>query len=80
MRIGVRLRKFSSIKEYSVIVGDAQIIDVDYEKKVDEMLAKKIDALSTTKIKDEYQELDTVAWTQANINMPKPRLNSFGTN
>jgi hypothetical protein len=39
---GARKRKFSSIKEYSVVIGDAQIIDVDYETKVDEMLGKKI--------------------------------------
>jgi hypothetical protein len=54
---GERLRKFSSIKEYSVEVGDAQIIDVDYEKKVDEMLAKKIDA--ATKASISKQELMT---------------------
>jgi len=59
---GVRLRKFSSIKEYSVIVGDAQIIDVDYEKKVDEMLAKKIDA--ATKASISKQELMTAQQKQ----------------
>jgi hypothetical protein len=56
-KTGERLRKFSSIKEYSVEVGDAQIIDVDYEKKVDEMLAKKIDA--ATKASISKQELMT---------------------
>lgn len=59
---GVRLRKFSSIKEYSVIVGDAQIIDVDYERKVDEMLAKKIDA--ATKASISKQELMTAQQKQ----------------
>jgi hypothetical protein len=59
---GTRLRKFSSIKEYSVIVGDAQIIDVDYEKKVDEMLAKKIDA--ATKASISKQELMTAQQKQ----------------
>jgi hypothetical protein len=59
---GIRLRKFSSIKEYSVIVGDAQIIDVDYEKKVDEMLAKKIDA--ATKASISKQELMTAQQKQ----------------
>ena len=59
---GTRLRKFSSIKEYSVIVGDAQIIDVDYERKVDEMLAKKIDA--ATKASISKQELMTAQQKQ----------------
>ena len=59
---GNRLRKFSSIKEYSVIVGDAQIIDVDYEKKVDEMLSKKIDA--ATKASISKQELMTAQQNQ----------------
>lgn len=47
---GARKRKFSSIKEYSVIIGDAQIIDVDYETKVDEMLSKKIQAATEASI------------------------------
>ncbi len=37
-------RKFSSIKEYGVTVADAQITDVDYEKAVDNLLKKKIEA------------------------------------
>ena len=59
---GDKLRKFSSIKEYSVIVGDAQIIDVDYEVKVDEMLSKKIDA--ATKASISKQELMTAQQKQ----------------
>lgn len=47
---GGKMRKFSSIKEYSVLVGDAQITDVDYEKKVDEMLAKKITAATDASV------------------------------
>jgi len=37
-------RKFSSIKEYAINVGDAQITDVDYQNQVDNMLAQKIKA------------------------------------
>jgi hypothetical protein len=47
---GARKRKFSSIKEYAVVIGDAQIIDVDYEQKVDEMLAKKIQAATEASV------------------------------
>lgn len=47
---GEKLRKFSSIKEYSVLVGDAQIIDVDYEAKVDSMLDKKISAATEASV------------------------------
>ena len=47
---GGRKRKFSSIKEYSVVIGDAQIIDVDYELKVDEMLGKKITAATDASV------------------------------
>lgn len=47
---GQRKRKFSSIKEYGVLVGDAQIIDVDYERKVDEMLGKKITAATDASV------------------------------
>jgi len=47
---GQRKRKFSSIKEYAVVIGDAQIIDVDYETKVDEMLSKKIQAATEASI------------------------------
>lgn len=47
---GARKRKFSSIKEYNVLVGDAQITDVDYEVKVDEMLAKKIQAATDASV------------------------------
>ena len=37
-------RKVSSIKEYGITVADAAVTDVDYEERVDNMLAKKIDA------------------------------------
>ena len=47
---GARKRKFSSIKEYAVVIGDAQIIDVDYETKVDEMLSKKIQAATDASV------------------------------
>lgn len=47
---GVKKRKFSSIKEYAVVIGDAQIIDVDYEVKVDEMLGKKITAATEASV------------------------------
>jgi hypothetical protein len=47
---GDKLRKFSSIKEYNVQVGDAQITDVDYESKVDEMLSKKISAATEASV------------------------------
>lgn len=50
-------RKTSSIKEYGVTVADAAITDVDYEAKVDQMLAKKIDA--ATKASVSKQELMT---------------------
>ena len=54
---GLAKRKFSSIKEYGITVADAQITDVDYESKVDEMLAKKIDAATRSSISK--QELMT---------------------
>lgn len=41
---GMNLRKFSSIKEYGISVGDAQITLVDYEEMVDKLLAAKIQA------------------------------------
>lgn len=44
------MRKFSSIKEYGIGVGDAQITDVDYEKRVDDMLAQKIKASTDASI------------------------------
>lgn len=50
-------RKFSSIKEYEISVGDAQITDVDYQEQVDNMLAKKIEA--STKASVSKQELMT---------------------
>jgi hypothetical protein len=50
-------RKTSSIKEYGITVADAAITDVDYEEKVDVMLAKKIDA--ATKASVSKQELMT---------------------
>lgn len=50
-------RKVSSIKEYGITVADAAITDVDYEKRVDDMLGKKIDA--ATKASIAKQELLT---------------------
>lgn len=50
-------RKTSSIKEYGITVADAAITDVDYEKRVDDMLGKKIDA--ATKASVAKQELLT---------------------
>lgn len=50
-------RKFSSIKEYGITVADAQVTDVDYQKQVDDMLAKKIDAATRASISK--QELMT---------------------
>lgn len=55
-------RKFSSIKEYGITVADANITDVDYEKRVDDMLAKKIDA--STKASIAKQELLTAQQQQ----------------
>ena len=59
---GNKLRKFSSIKEYAVVVGDAQILDVDYEKQVDVMLAKKISASTAASVSK--QELMTAQQKQ----------------
>lgn len=50
-------RKNSSIKEYGITIADAAITDVDYEDRVDAMLAKKIDA--ATKASVSKQELIT---------------------
>jgi hypothetical protein len=55
-------RKVSSIKEYGVTVADAAITDVDYEERVDNMLAKKIDA--STKASVAKQELLTAQQQQ----------------
>lgn len=55
-------RKVSSIKEYGVTVADAAITDVDYEERVDAMLAKKIDA--STKASVAKQELLTAQQQQ----------------
>lgn len=54
---GTYKRKVSSIKEYSITVADAQITDVDYEKQVDDMIAKKVAA--STKASVSKQELMT---------------------
>lgn len=43
-------RKFSSIKEYSITVADAQITGVDYQDAVDAMLQKKIAAATEASI------------------------------
>lgn len=55
-------RKISSIKEYGITVADAAITDVDYEERVDNMLAKKIDA--STKASVAKQELLTAQQQQ----------------
>lgn len=47
---GSAKRKFSSIKDYAINVGDAQITDVDYQAQVDNMLAKKIEAATAASI------------------------------
>lgn len=47
---GMPMRKFSSIKEYAVNVGDAQITDVDYQSQVDNLLAQKIKAAADASI------------------------------
>lgn len=48
--IGNRLRKFSSIKEYGITVADAQITTVDYESRVDDMLARKIESATRASV------------------------------
>ena len=55
-------RKFSSIKEYGITVADAAITDVDYEDRVDKVLAKKIDA--STRASVSKQELLTAQQQQ----------------
>jgi hypothetical protein len=47
---GNNKRKFSSIKEYSISVADAQITQVDYEEAVDKMLQKKIQAATDASV------------------------------
>lgn len=47
---GNKLRKFSSIKEYGITVADAQITTVDYEQRVDDMLAKKIESATRASV------------------------------
>lgn len=54
---GNLLRKISAIREYEISVADASINDVDYEQKVDEKLAKIIEA--STKSAVSRQELMT---------------------
>jgi len=41
---GIPKRKFSSIKEYGITVGDAQITKTVYEDRINTMLGKQIDA------------------------------------
>jgi hypothetical protein len=43
-------RKFSSIKEYEVTVGDAQITHVDYEAAIDTLIQKKLTAAANASI------------------------------
>lgn len=54
---GQPMRKFSSIKEYGINVGDAQITDVDYQTQVDLMLEQKIKAATRASVSK--QELMT---------------------
>jgi hypothetical protein len=61
-KVGQPKRKFSSIKEYGITVADANITDVDYETRVDNMLAKKIDA--STRASIAKQELLTAQQQQ----------------
>lgn len=49
-KLGNAKHKTSSIKEYGITISDAAITDVDYELKVDQMLAKKIDAATKASI------------------------------
>ena len=68
-------RKFSSIKEYEITVGDAQITDVDYETKVDQMLAKKIEASTNASVSKQQlmtaQQQALTAEAQGKANLVK---------
>lgn len=55
-------RKVSSVKEYGITTADASITDVDYETRIDGLLAKKIDA--TTRASISKQELMTAQQQQ----------------
>jgi len=61
-KVGQPKRKFSSIKEYGITVADANITNVNYETRVDNMLAKKIDA--STRASIAKQELLTAQQQQ----------------
>lgn len=50
-------RRASSIKEYGITTGEALLTDIDYERRMDEKLAKIIDA--TTKLSISKQNLMT---------------------
>ncbi len=55
MEKGFVKRKFSSIKEYNITVGDAQITSTNYESRIVNMLGKQIDAFSATSLsKQQY--------------------------
>ena len=54
---GTIKRKYSSIKEYNIVVADAQITDVDYETAIDSLIQKKLAA--ATKASVSRQELMT---------------------
>lgn len=43
-------RKFSSIKEYGIVVSDAQITGVDYESAIDSLIAKKLQSATQASI------------------------------
>lgn len=49
-KTGLPKRKSSAIKEYEISVADASIVDVDYAAKVDEKLAKIIDAATASAV------------------------------
>jgi hypothetical protein len=47
---GISKRKFSSIKEYNITVGDAQITTTEYEPRIVNMLGKQIDAATAASV------------------------------
>ena len=49
-KTGTLMRKFSSIKEYNIVVGDAQITSTEYENRIKTMLGKQIDAATAASV------------------------------
>ncbi len=49
-KAGISKRKFSSIKEYNITVGDAQITSTEYEPRIVNMLGKQIDAMTASSV------------------------------